>query len=110
MISGADLLVGWKRDGDRWVTPLETRPQKVLCDGQPWNEFSYDAEARQMLVRGRDPRLHTIESVVREHGLDLAGRKVRVEGVAVVDVTGTAVVGQENAKLTGATDNGGKER
>jgi hypothetical protein len=55
-----------------------------------------------MIVRGQDPRLHAIETVVREHGLDLGGKKVRVEGVTVVNVTGEPIVGRDKATVTDA--------
>jgi hypothetical protein len=102
VISGADLVAGWKRDGDRWVAPLAAKPQRVLRDGQPWDGFRYDAEAKLMVVQGQDPRLHAIETVVREHGLDLGGKKVRVEGLTVVNVTGEPIVGREKATVTDA--------
>ena len=43
-ISGADLIEGWKREADgSWSAPLAAEPKKLLRDGQPWSEFSYDA-------------------------------------------------------------------
>jgi hypothetical protein len=39
IVSGADLVVGWKRDGEKWTAPLETAPRKVLRDGKPWMVF-----------------------------------------------------------------------
>ncbi len=87
-ISGADLIEGWKREVDgSWSAPLAVEPKKVLRDGQPWNEFSYDTAAKRIIVKaGGDPRLHVFETVVREQGIDLAGKKdTKIEGITVVD-------------------------
>jgi hypothetical protein len=87
-ISGADLIDGWKREADgSWSAPLAAEPKKVLRDGQPWNEFSYDKAAGQITVKaGSDPRLHTFETVVREQCIDLAGKKdVKIEGITARD-------------------------
>jgi len=87
-ISGADLIEGWKREADgSWSAPLAAEPKKVLRDGRPWSEFSYDkATKRTMVKTGGDPRLHVFETVVREQGIDLAGKKdVKVEEITVVD-------------------------
>jgi hypothetical protein len=86
-ISGADLIEGWKRDGDgSWSAPLGAKPKKLLRDSQPWGEFSYDQAARRITVKGGDPRLHVFETVVREQAIDLTGKKdVKVEGITVVN-------------------------
>ena len=87
-ISGADLIEGWRREADgSWSAPLPAEPKKILRDGQPWSEFSYDKAARRITVKtGGDPRLHVFETVVREQGIDLAGKKnVKVEEITVVD-------------------------
>jgi len=87
-ISGADLIEGWKREADRaWSASLAAEPKKVLRDGQPWNEFAYDKAAREITIKaGGDPRLHAFETVLREQGIDLAGKKdVKVQGITVVD-------------------------
>ena len=87
-ISGADLIEGWKREADgSWSAPLAAEPKRVLRDGQPWSEFSYDKAARRIMVKtGGDPRLHVFETVVREQGIDLAGKKdVKVEGITVAN-------------------------
>ena len=62
----------------------------MLRDGRPWSEFTYDKAAKRIVVKaGGDPRLHLFETVVRDRGIDLAGRKdVKVEGVEVVDTLG----------------------
>jgi hypothetical protein len=87
-ISGADLIEGWRREVDgSWSAPLATEPRKVLRDSQPWSDFSYDKAAQRITVRtGGDPRLHVFETVVREQGIDLAGKKdMRIEEITVVD-------------------------
>jgi hypothetical protein len=59
----------------------------VLRDGHLWSEFSYDQAARRIRVKGGDPRLHVLETVVREKGIDLAGKKdVKIEEITVVDM------------------------
>jgi hypothetical protein len=94
-ISGADAVEGWTREGGAWWAPLSAEPKKLLRDGQPWTEFTYDAAAKRIMVKtGGDPRLHLFETVVRDSGIDLAGRKdVKVEGVKVVDTLGEATPG-----------------
>jgi hypothetical protein len=87
-ISGADVIEGWKREGDGgWSAPLAAEPKQVLRDGQRWSEFGYDQAARRISVRsGGDPRLHLFETLVREQGIDLLGRKdTKIEGLTVVD-------------------------
>jgi hypothetical protein len=84
ILSRADLIEGWKRETDgSWSASVSAAPKRVLRDGRPWSEFSYDQGARRMVVNsGGDPRLHRFETVVRERGIDLAGRKeVKVEGI-----------------------------
>ena len=87
LVSGADLVEGWKRTDKGWVAPLAAAPRRPLCDGQPWTEFSYDAAAKTITVKaGGDPRLHVFETVVRTVATDLAGRKdVKVEGIEAVN-------------------------
>ena len=95
-ISGADEVAGWTRgESGSWWAPLTAEPKKLLRDGRPWTEFTYDAAAKRIMVKtGGDPRLHLFETVVRESGIDLAGRKgVKVEGVTVVDTLGEAMPG-----------------
>jgi len=86
-ISGADLIEGWKREvGGSWSAPLAAEPTKVLRDGQPWSEFSYDKAAKRIMVNaGGDPRLHVFETVLREQGIDLVGKKdTKIEEITVV--------------------------
>jgi hypothetical protein len=88
-ISGADLIEGWKREVDgSWSATLAAEPKKLLRDGQPWSEFSYDQAARRIMVKvGGDPRLHVFETVLREQGIDLAGKKdAKIEEITVVDI------------------------
>ena len=87
-MSGADLIEGWKREGDgSWSAPLAVEPKRVLRDGQQWRGFSYDATVRRIIVKeGGDPRLHVLETVMREQGINLAGKKeVKIEEITVVD-------------------------
>ncbi|MHB1036144.1 MAG: DUF1565 domain-containing protein [Pirellulales bacterium] len=87
-ISGADVIDRWQRAADgSWSAPLPDEPKKVLRDGRPWTEFTYDKAARRIVVTtGGDPRLHVFETVVREKGFNLAGTKgVRIEGITVVN-------------------------
>jgi hypothetical protein len=94
VISGADLVEGWQRGSEAgtWSAPLSAEPKKLLRDGQPWTDFTYDAAARKIVVKaGGDPRLHTFETVVRESGIDLAGHKdVKVQDVEVANTLGPA--------------------
>ncbi|UCG58898.1 MAG: hypothetical protein JSU70_05165, partial [Phycisphaerales bacterium] len=87
-ISGADLIEGWRREADgSWSAMLTDEPKKLLRDGRPWSEFSYDKAAKRIAVKsGGDPRLHVFETVVREQGIDLVNRKnVKIEEIRVVD-------------------------
>ena len=86
-ISGTDLIEGWKREADgSWSAPLPSEPKQVLRDTQPWGEFTYEQAARRIVVKSGDPRLHLFEAVVREQGIDLAGKKdVKVEGITVTN-------------------------
>jgi hypothetical protein len=87
-ISGADLIEGWKREVEgSWSAPLAVEPKRVLRDGQQWRGFGYDRAARRILVKeGGDPRLHVLETVVREQGINLAGKKnVKIAEIRVVD-------------------------
>jgi hypothetical protein len=88
MISGADLIEGWEREGDgSWSAPLAAKPKRVLRDGKQWKGFGYDRAARRILVReGGDPRLHVWETVVRKQGVNVAGKKnVKIEEITVVN-------------------------
>lgn len=87
-ISGADLIEGWRREADgSWSAPLLTEPKRVLRDGRPGTEFVYDkAAGRIMMKTGGDPRLHVFETVVRELGIDLDGKKdVQFDDITVVN-------------------------
>lgn len=88
LISGADLIEGWRRLADgTWSAPLPTKPGKVLRDGQSWAEFTYDPAARRIVVKGGDPRLHLWETVVRDQALDLDRKQdVKLEGIVVVNL------------------------
>ena len=87
-ISGADLIEGWKREvNGSWSAILVAEPKKLLRDGQPWSKFSYDKTARRIMVKsGGDPRMHVFETVIREQGIDLIGKKdAKIEEITVVD-------------------------
>jgi hypothetical protein len=87
-LSGADAIEGWQRAADgSWSAPLAAEPRKLLRDGRPWTAFTYDKAAGWILLHtGGDPRLHLFETVVRESGIDLAGRKgVQIEGITVAN-------------------------
>ena len=92
-ISGADLIEGWKREVDGgWSATVAAEPKRVLRDGQPWSDFSYDKAAKRMTIKtGGDPRLHVLETVVRKQSIDLAGKKdTKVEAITVVDTLKTS--------------------
>ena len=82
-ISRADVIEGWRREGEEWWAPVPVEPKSVFRDGRPWTEFTYDKAARRIVTRADgDPRLHLFEMVVRARGIDLEGRKdVRLEGI-----------------------------
>jgi len=92
ILSGADLIAGWERDAvGAWSAPLPASPQKLLRDGQPWIDFTYDAGTKRIQVKGGDPRLHVFETVVRERGIDLGVlRDVRVENITVANTLTSA--------------------
>ncbi|MBN2581828.1 MAG: DUF1565 domain-containing protein [Planctomycetes bacterium] len=93
-ISGADLVTGWKRDGDGWAAPMAECPgTPLLMDGKAENKFAWDEATKTIRIKGLDPRLHVIECVSREHGVDLRDRKdVKVVGIDVVRTSGEGIV------------------
>jgi hypothetical protein len=84
-LSRADIIAGWKRATDgTWSAPLSSRPNEVLRDNEPWNDFSYDPAAKLVSVRAGDPRLHLLECVVRNQAIDLSATKdVKIENISV---------------------------
>jgi hypothetical protein len=106
VLSGADLVAGWRRQGDGWSAPLAAAPKKLLRDGKLWTDFSYDIAAKTISVKGFDPRLHVFETVVREMGLDLEGKKVRIEGLALENFSGDPIKGASGAMLVDVTIDG----
>jgi hypothetical protein len=86
-ISGTDLIEGWKREADgSWSSPWPSTPKKVLRDGQPWNQFTYDRGAKRIVVKSGDPRLHLFEVVARDQAIDLNGKtNVKLEGITVAN-------------------------
>jgi len=78
ILSGADLVTGWARDPgdpDTWHTALSAKPARLLRDGQPFARFTWDGGAKRITVEGFDPRLHTIETVVRDYAVVLSAKK-----------------------------------
>jgi Protein of unknown function (DUF1565) len=94
VISGADLIQGWRREADGgWSAPLPAEPKQVLRDGRRWRRFAYDQVAKRIVVNGGDPRLHRFETIVREHAIDLTGRDgVKIEGITVANTLHAAQV------------------
>jgi hypothetical protein len=91
-ISGADVIENWRREADgKWSAALANEPKRVLFDGYPWSNFIYDQAAKRILAKvAGDPRLHVVESVVRQHGINIpANKQVKVEGITVVDTLQT---------------------
>jgi hypothetical protein len=87
-ISGADMIEGWKHEVDgSWSASLVAEPKKLLRDGRPWSEFSYDKAAGRIMVKtGGDPRLHVFETVLRDQGINLIDKKnIRIEEITVVN-------------------------
>lgn len=85
VLSGADLVEGWQRDGTGWVATLSTRPVQLLRDGRPCADFTW-ADGR-ISVTDVDPRLHVYETVVRPQVIDLDGvPNATVEGIETAGV------------------------
>jgi hypothetical protein len=87
IISGADLIEGWERQADgSWSAPLPSQPKKILRQGQPWDQFTYDQAAKRIVVRLADPRLEVFETVVRQQAIDLAGKAhVQIKDITVAN-------------------------
>jgi hypothetical protein len=87
VMSGADLIEGWRRELDgTWSATVPSEPKVVLRDGQPWSEFGYDSTARRVTVKSGDPRVHVFETVVRAQPIELGDqREVKLEGITVVN-------------------------
>lgn len=97
VISGADEISGWKRQGQRdaWSAPLAAKPVKMLMDGKPFTEFKYDDAAKAVSVSGFDPRLHQMETIVRACAIDLSDAPgTKFEGIETADTLGQAVKGK----------------
>lgn len=94
-MSGADEIVGWKRQGDKWIAPLAARPTTVLRDGGAFRDYSYDDTAKSIGVFGFDPRMHLMETVVRQNAVDLSSAAdTKIEGISTADTLGSAVPGK----------------
>jgi len=88
LLSGADLVEGWRRDADGgWSARLSSPPKRLLRDGRPWSQFRYDQRSQRLELKiGGDPRRHVFETIVRGDVIVLGGRKnTKIEGIAVVD-------------------------
>ena len=87
VLSGADLITGWRREGDAWSAPVTAGPRTVLRDGRAFRDLTYDARAGRVTVRGGDPRLHVFETVVRGKAIDVVGKPSGlIEGIRTVNV------------------------
>ncbi len=88
-ISGAEVIDGWTRETDgNWSAKLDEEPEKILRDGQAWEEFIYDRTARRITLKGGDPRLHIFETVAREQGIELGGKtRVKLEEITVTNTS-----------------------
>jgi len=93
VLSGADLVEGWRRDAGGWFVPMAEAPGKVLCNGKPAANAAYDAAAKRLHATSGDPRLSVYEVVVREHAIDLAGRKVELQNIVTANTLAEAVTG-----------------
>ncbi len=82
VLSGADLVEGWTRDGDAWSAPLPARPVRVLRGGEPLTDYKW-SDGR-ITIRDTDPRLHTYETVARE--TVSTGEHLLLEGIEARDV------------------------
>jgi hypothetical protein len=94
VISGADEITGWNRDGDKWTAPLAAKPSKVLKDGKPFAEFTYDDAAKTIAVTGFDPRLALLETVVRQNAIDLSA----APGTKFADIKTADTLGEGQVK------------
>jgi hypothetical protein len=102
IVSGADRIVGWKREGNTWSAPLAARPATVVRDGAAWTDCTYNADAKRLtLTGGGDPRLHTFEAVVREHAIDLSKVSgLTIENVRTARTSGDPVAAGKGNNLT----------
>ncbi|MEX0745532.1 MAG: right-handed parallel beta-helix repeat-containing protein [Phycisphaeraceae bacterium] len=81
ILSGADRVAGWQRDGEGWSAPLAEAPRLLIRDGEGFDDFTHDGRSGRIKVQGFDPRLSTFETVVRPHALDMAGKRVHLKGI-----------------------------
>ena len=75
IVCTSDVVTGWVRSGSSWQAPLPQKPRRLLRDGLPLNAFTYDPGAKTITVRGFDPRIHLIETVVRTRPVDFGDHK-----------------------------------
>ena len=65
---------------------MPAAPKRLLRDGQPWSEFTYDPASRRIAMKRGDPRLHVFETSVRERVIDLDGKaNVKLDGITVTN-------------------------
>lgn len=88
VISGADLIEGWRREPDAsWSAEVSSKPKGILRDGQAWAQFAYDQVAKRIVVKEADPRLHVFEMRVRDQGIDLSGKtNVQIQSIMVTNL------------------------
>lgn len=101
VITGTDVIEGWQRDAAGWSVPMAETPNAVLCNGEPDANATHDLAAGRLRVKGVDPRLSLYEVVVREHAMDLSGKRVRVENIGIGQTLGLPIAGAENAAIIG---------
>ena len=75
VVCKSDVVTGWVRSGSSWQAPLPQKPKRLLRDGIPLNKFTYDQSTRTITVRGFDPRIRVIETVVRAKPVDHGDRR-----------------------------------
>ncbi len=92
-VSGADRITGWTRERRGWSVAMAERPEALIRNGKPWRSFTYDATRKKLRVMEFDPRLHAIERVVRQHGIDLRGRTgVTLGDLDVANTAGDGII------------------
>lgn len=106
ILSGANLVQGWRREGDIWTAPLESTPKLFLKDGRDSKDFKYDTATKRISVQGiDDPRLHVFETIVRTNAIDCSGKEaIQIEGIEITNVLSRAVLGRP--RLNNVTVNG----
>lgn len=99
LISGADLIPGWSRQGDTWSVVLPQAPIHLLRDGRPLTIISFDLATKTLAVAGFNPRTSVMETIVREHGLNLQGRSLTMVGLTVLDTLAAGIIGMPSGRV-----------